>query len=148
MSQRTLEAWEATVMELKPVDEQLAKYYNNKIALRYNKVTDLEKTKRALHKKLKDTCPHDQVVVQRGTYTDVGYGCDRYYTHHDLYCKRCSTYLLQRTDGGGRDLTDPVPLFDAVQFYHSKEPLSDDELLRLGVQRHVHTTHTFKWSQT
>lgn len=139
---RTIDDWNECAERLTDCAERLAKYRNDKIKLKYSVAKALEEEYADLCRELPTHCPHDQVVLRYGTYTDVGYGCDRYYYHHDLYCQRCKKYLIQRTDGDGKTITTPMPLIDAVLEYIKHEPLSDDQLRTFGVIRERHVQHT------
>ena len=145
---RSIEAWNECAERVTKCAERLAKYRNDKIKLKYSTAQALEKEYADLCRELPTHCPHDQTVVRYGTYTDVGYGCDRYYYHHDLYCERCKKFLIQRTDGDSRTISQPADLVDAVLLYNSKEPLSDEDLRKFGVRRHTQTTHTVTYSRT
>lgn len=118
---------------------RLEKYENNKIALRKNALTELYETKQKLYKTMVKSCPHDTVEIRYGSYTDVGYGLDRHYYHYDLYCIRCNTYLLCKTDGDSKPVTRNMPLIDAVNEYTKRESLSDDELRKLNVKKSIHS---------
>lgn len=145
---RSIERWNEISKELEPIDEKLSKYYLNKIALRNNVLDDLKKAKYALHKEQKASCPHDQCVIKHGSYTDRGYGCDRHYYHHDLFCSRCETYLNLRTDGDGRIVSQVFPLEEIIETYLSKESMTDDELRKIGIIRQRTTQTTYKTSFT
>jgi len=123
----------------------LEKYNNDKISLKKSKLSELYTKKSEYEKAMKTACPHDQTHVYRGTLTDIGYGLDRHYTHYDLYCTRCNTYLLLNTDGGKDDrwnVFGPASLEDAIQAFRKHENISDEDLRKLGYMLRTVTTST------
>lgn len=140
---RSIEAWEQCQEEIAPLREKLTKYKANKIALRKNALNELETQYYALLRKLPEVCPHDQVSVVHGSYTDIGYGCDRHYHHYDLRCERCGSFLTSKTEGNNqRKEFGPVPLEEAIEWYLKRERLSDEELDKLGFRRHRKVVET------
>lgn len=142
-----LKKYNSAVRKLKKANATYAKWLNGDIALTGPEHTILTKERDELIRSLPELCPHDQVVVARGTYTDIGYGCDRYYTHYDLYCTRCGKLIYDRSHDytGRRAITNPMPLQDAVIEYLKHEHLSDDELRSFGIHRQETVTRKIEY---
>ena len=149
MSDNPLKEWESATRKLKRASAKYAKWCNGDIALTGPEHDALNTERNDLIRSLPKLCPHDQVVVARGTYTDVGYGCDRYYTHYDLYCNRCGKLIHDRTcDSNRRAITQPMPLQDAVIEYIKHEHLSEDELRKFGIRRQETVTRKVEYVRT
>lgn len=143
---RSLENWNRLAKQIKKLDKQIAEWYADKIQLNHSQHKELFDSRLKLSKDLKEACPHDQCVICRGTYTDVGYGCDRYYTHYDVQCKRCNEVLINNTcDTQRRAITEPLPLVEAVIALQKYERVSEDDLMKFGIRKQTYTTHTTKY---
>lgn len=152
---RSLEKWNELKEQLEPIKVKLDKYEANKIALRKNEQNQLWADRYSLEKEMIQSCPHDQVYIFHDSYTDVGYGCDRYYYHDDMYCDRCKTNLTQKTDRRPSSpdqlpygTKGPFPLFEAVQLYTKRESLTSEELRSFGVRKEIQSITTFRMVQT
>lgn len=127
--------------ELKEKEVSLGHYYNDILLLPFSESSKLISDVNRLQKEIRESCPHDHVVVVQGTETDSGYGCDRYYTRYDIVCSECDKRLLNHY---GLDnlqaLTEEISLNDAVDYFDKKvRKLSNDDLSKLKFNRMVET---------
>lgn len=142
---RSIEAWDECSSRLTECADRLKKYQTDGIKLKYSQAKALENEYQDLVRELPTHCPHDMVRIYRGTYIDVGYGCDRYYTHYDLKCERCKILLFDNThDTNRRSITDNLSLLDGIMELKKHENVSDEELRRYGIYIQTYTHHTTK----
>lgn len=129
---------------LNTVKVRYDKYQNNKLKLTKQQASDLENEYYTAIRTYKAKCPHNEVIVFEGSYTDVGYGLDRHYKHYDIWCPCCSKLLLDRVDNPKdyelqRGLTGTLE--EAIDWLQNREPARENELEKLGFVRRTVTTH-------
>lgn len=123
-------------LQISGLKRQLTDWKNGDLSLTGVEYDDLHTELAEITRKITSECTHDRAVIQKGSWTDSGYGCDRHWTAHNIYCEDCERTIL---DGGAepdtvRSICKPAPIDDIIAgFVFQYEPnTSDEKLAALG----------------
>lgn len=123
---------------------EYGKYVANDTKLTYQEVENLKNNIHEYKNEMDNSCPHDLVSIWRGTVTDSGYGCDRYYTKYSIVCDDCHSSLTEDYSSLDYKLKSGVPILDAIPFYEKYNHLTEKELENMGVAVKVKTVVSYE----
>lgn len=123
-------------LQIAGMKNQLADWKSGTLSLTGVEHDELHKEISEIHDQIKTNCAHDRSVIQKGSWTDSGYGCDQHWDAYNIYCEDCERTIL---NGGAesdtvRTIQGPAPLDELIaDFVFRFEPkISDEKLAALG----------------
>lgn len=102
-----IDNWVRIKNQLKQIDVEVNKWYNNELNLSYSQQQQLFDKRHRLARLLVDNCPHDKSVVCRGSFNNKD--------KHDIMCRRCNRVVENNSNDQYRaTITKEMSLNEAI----------------------------------